>query len=622
MSIQLSVVSSVIFFLTICLIKSSIARQYPNSPCPDVFQYRLSGNKNIGLITVKDVQSGDTTVEIELSYPGNVQSDNPGSLSLNFNKDKILEYLNSGNPFTYRVDFPNNNIIPRVVYIKVNNMQICLGSPYEPPHSCMTLSYTLKTFSSQQPNINRASNFGLSVPRFDVHGFLRFSPTYMERMSQNQNSNYQNSDFYASSFKPPSFNNYNNNNGITFSSFLRPPSSSKSFYNNQNNFASSYGQPILNNPMNGLTSMLPQENIYKNPFINKKYPLPITPTLPQFNQNTNFPSIGQPLSPSFINPFLPKTNNLPETTNQPTFPVPSADTPSPPVGIVVRNPEIKPTDISPSSTDLETFESLNKICGRENLNSDMNRLNVKGQLISESRFPWIVAVFKRIDDDLTFQCGGNLISRKTIISAAHCFYLGLEMMKPEMVMVSMGLHNLTKWPHANNIYADQIIPHPDYNVALTKLDADVALVLLKDSIVYTNAIKPICMWQGAVDLSEIEGLVAIMVGWGSDGRRNTTIVPTLVKATVVSESTCLRSNEDFLPFTSSRTLCAGNVDGSGPCLGDSGNGLIIRNRNKWTLRGTVSATLGSPTQQCQLQDFAIYADIAMFMGWIKSNMAF
>lgn len=250
----------------------------------------------------------------------------------------------------------------------------------------------------------------------------------------------------------------------------------------------------------------------------------------------------------------------------------------------------------------------------------MQKLNVKGQVISKSRFPWIVAVFERMKKGYRFKCGGNLISTRTVVSAAHCFFDGFKIFEPEQIMVSMGRHNLTESLDSSDIDAEQIIYHPDYKPRLINFDADLAIVRLKQSVVFTVAIRPICMWQGAVDSRELEGVSGIIVGWGGDGRRNTTTVPTLVNATVVSEITCLRSNDVFISLTSNRTLCAGNLDGSGPCMGDSGNGLMIRNRNKWMLRGTVSAALGSPTQQCVLDQYAIYSDIAMFVEWIRSNM--
>lgn len=114
-----------------------------------------------------------------------------------------------------------------------------------------------------------------------------------------------------------------------------------------------------------------------------------------------------------------------------------------------------------------------------------------------------------------------------------------------------------------------------------------------------------------------------MVGWGKDENREVSPEPKKVSTIIVSGETCLRSNDQFSQITSNRTFCAGNRNGQGPCTGDSGGGLMMERNGRWTLRGTVSGALAEAnSEDCDLQQYVIYSDIAKFTSWIHSNMVY
>lgn len=78
------------------------------------------------------------------------------------------------------------------------------------------------------------------------------------------------------------------------------------------------------------------------------------------------------------------------------------------------------------------------------------------------------------------------------------------------------------------------------------------------------------------------------------------------------------SRLEFSQLTSDKTLCAGNKKGSGPCNGDSGGGLYLRQGSRWTLRGIVSNSLKDPyTNSCNLNEYVVYTDAAKYSDWIK-----
>ncbi|EFN71523.1 Serine protease gd, partial [Camponotus floridanus] len=82
---------------------------------------------------------------------------------------------------------------------------------------------------------------------------------------------------------------------------------------------------------------------------------------------------------------------------------------------------------------------------------------------------------------------------------------------------------------------------------------------------------------------------------------------------------CLWSDQRFVSFTSNRTFCAGMRDGSGPCNGDSGSGLMLYDSStgRYQLRGIVSRSLFDYNEQtCDLTQYVVFVDVAKYLSWI------
>lgn len=123
-------------------------------------------------------------------------------------------------------------------------------------------------------------------------------------------------------------------------------------------------------------------------------------------------------------------------------------------------------------------------------------------------------------------------------------------------------------------------------------------------------------------MNQIEGEVGIVVGWGKDEKgKDVSPEPKKVTAKIVSNEDCLRSNGQFAQLTSSRTMCAGDRDGQGPCSGDSGGGLVLQRNNRWVLRGLVAGAFNDVKKDsCNLMEFVIYSDVAKFTSWVQEGM--
>lgn len=263
-------------------------------------------------------------------------------------------------------------------------------------------------------------------------------------------------------------------------------------------------------------------------------------------------------------------------------------------------------------------------CGVVDSQYDITLLVLGGQEVERGQWPWLAAIHVYQQSALNFRCGGNLISNKIVISAAHCFK-GRESMQfnTDDIVVSLGQHNIRKLhdPRTISMGLESLNVHPEFlKDPKGSYDADIALLILERAVTFSEFIKPVCLWSGEVDETAVFGKTGVVVGWGKDeSGQLVTKAPKRASIPIVSHIDCIRSSETFLKITSARTLCGGGKNDSGPCNGDSGGGLMLYKNGAWQLRGIISVALADPvTGMCNLKQYVVFTDVAKFHDWIHS----
>lgn len=221
----------------------------------------------------------------------------------------------------------------------------------------------------------------------------------------------------------------------------------------------------------------------------------------------------------------------------------------------------------------------------------------------------------------------NILPRSNItfnlVSAAHCVHGKNDYHKflPQNITIALGAHNLSDPNEDERIFVkvSMIDIHENWNISSYRYDADLAMLTLAQSVKFGKYIQPICLMNPNSKLTKISNGFA--VGFGKSEQNEIENVLKFIYIPIEeSNQNCLLSNEFVYQLSSNRTFCAGTRNGSGVCLGDSGNGLFVSNRSVYYLRGIVSASLSDPLHGCDTYNYAVFTDINEFYNWILDKI--
>jgi len=236
--------------------------------------------------------------------------------------------------------------------------------------------------------------------------------------------------------------------------------------------------------------------------------------------------------------------------------------------------------------------------------------------------PFIVGGINAVRGSLPWQvsvrswyhfCGGTIIDKQWILSAAHCFADGYGGVK-----IRAGDHRMsTSEGSEQEIAVQAAFVHPKYNG--NTVDNDIALVKLVQPLTFDDYVQPACLPALAnEDADYAEGELLTISGWGST-RQALRAPSTLQVAAVpmISQKDCEDAYSSQNTITSSM-FCAGklNIGGVDSCQGDSGGPVVKKVGDKFTVLGVVSWGIG-----CARPEYpGVYTRTARFEDWIKATI--
>ncbi|XP_032685376.1 modular serine protease-like isoform X2 [Odontomachus brunneus] len=262
-------------------------------------------------------------------------------------------------------------------------------------------------------------------------------------------------------------------------------------------------------------------------------------------------------------------------------------------------------------------------CGTSIANG--NTLIVNGFEAKVGTFPWHVGIYRKKRDKVYEQiCAGSLVSDSLVISAAHCFYdEGSNKLNDVSNYSVAGGKHYRDWD-TDEQYC-QKSPVEDIKLGGRYLGfrgnfaEDIALVKLKKPFELTALVRPICMdWDNVYEREQLqEGQSGKVAGWGKNIKGESTQTLYEIDMPYVPYHQCLSAVPmDFRGFITSDKFCAGRLNGSSVCEGDSGGGLCFEKNGVWYLRGIVSVSPAKGSS-CDYNSYVGFTHIGHFRDWIR-----
>ncbi|XP_059468385.1 uncharacterized protein LOC132192438 [Neocloeon triangulifer] len=233
-------------------------------------------------------------------------------------------------------------------------------------------------------------------------------------------------------------------------------------------------------------------------------------------------------------------------------------------------------------------------------------------------------------------CGGTLISKTAIVTAAHCLYEDVNGKKvpleAKQVEVNLGKYDAedTKEPR-QSFLAKDILVHPDYNPHNFYYENDIALLLFDSNETnFNELVHPACLWDDDYSIENITDQLGEVAGFGLTEERQRSHQLKKVEVEIPSHQACFLQNKKFFGKNLKPTMnfCAGKPPVAANCVGDSGGGLTIYKKGKHYLRGITSSALPKKievasmefTVVCNPDFYSLYTDVTNYLEWIVDNV--
>ncbi|EZA56682.1 Chymotrypsin-1 [Ooceraea biroi] len=198
-------------------------------------------------------------------------------------------------------------------------------------------------------------------------------------------------------------------------------------------------------------------------------------------------------------------------------------------------------------------------------------------------------------------CGGSIIAKRYILTAAHCLASLTDPNVLKDVTVNAGTNFLNKTGYAYAV--EKVIIHTDFDMNFIR--NDIGLLRLKRDITYNKVVQPISL---ANNDSVAVGELCFLTGWGKLkflGKIPNKLQKLDLK--VYSQAKC-----KLLWDVLDSQICAFSQYGQGACHGDSGSPLVANG---------VQIGLASFVQPCAVGYPDVYTRVSTFKDWIVQHIS-
>ncbi|KAJ8721367.1 hypothetical protein PYW07_002142 [Mythimna separata] len=249
-----------------------------------------------------------------------------------------------------------------------------------------------------------------------------------------------------------------------------------------------------------------------------------------------------------------------------------------------------------------------------------------GQLTELDEFPWMALLgYKNRTGTITYQCGGTLINRRYILTAAHCITGAIVPKYGHIATARLGEYDTrTDVDCVGSECADRpqeipvasAYPHPGYSDNNRNKKDDIGIVRLAARAEYTYYVQPICLVDNRDRLET--GDDVYVAGWGKTQFERKSPIKMKLRLSIFDKDACISKYRPVGALLGENQFCAGGVFLEDTCRGDSGGPLMKRRpEGVWESVGVVSF---GPTP-CGSDGWpGVYTSVARYVDWIKNTL--
>ncbi|KAK2558439.1 Chymotrypsinogen 2 [Acropora cervicornis] len=267
----------------------------------------------------------------------------------------------------------------------------------------------------------------------------------------------------------------------------------------------------------------------------------------------------------------------------------------------------KATTVAPPSTTRPL------VCGRPK----RSRI-VGGEVASNRDWPWQVGLQSESDNFIF--CGGSLISREWVVTAAHCVTRNIpnsqRCARPSpglrVILGEFDVQNIEG--HEVQIAISEVCMHESYHKVT--YDNDIALLRLSTPLPrFNETMSPVCLPSSSSSFPV--GKVCSVTGWGKTSQDDIRVSNKLRVAHVpiLDHAKCKELYGSKGYVVTDHMICAGYSEGKiDSCKGDSGGPFVCKENGRYFLVGATSWGVGC----AQAGKPGVYTDIKDYLPWIQN----
>ncbi|XP_056428996.1 acrosin isoform X1 [Hyla sarda] len=255
-------------------------------------------------------------------------------------------------------------------------------------------------------------------------------------------------------------------------------------------------------------------------------------------------------------------------------------------------------------------------CGLRPLAAGYGGMRIVGGVDAQpGAWPWLVSIQIPTRTGHRHSCGGTLLDKLWVLTAAHCFKASKRSVPKWRIIV--GGHQLSALSQDVQIRSiKSYIVHENYNPRIEAYD--IALIELDSPVEYNDYVQPACLPTTTMNINSFHP--CYISGWGVMAEKSVETADILQEAKVnqVDLERC-NSTEWYNGMIWNYNLCAGYEEGGiDSCQGDSGGPLMCLDEatSKYYVTGVTSWGSGCAKSKKP----GVYSNTQYFLEWIKVKL--